>query len=77
MHDLMMLILPLFGFMLLPIWIPIIAVAVGAVGDRLSPREISHAEHVVAAARTRNATHHSAAGARKATHLGAPLTEVA
>jgi len=66
MHDLMMLILPLFGFMLLPIWIPIIAVAAGAVADRFSPREPSHAEHVVSAART-----------RKATHLGAPLGEVA
>jgi hypothetical protein len=38
MNDLLHNITPLFAFMLIPVWIPLIAMAAGAVGDRVRPR---------------------------------------
>lgn len=36
MSDALAVFVPLFGFMLLPVWIPLVTVAVGWVGDRLT-----------------------------------------
>lgn len=42
---------PLFAFMLLPVWIPIIAVLCGMVSDAVRPREPSGARAAVEAAK--------------------------
>lgn len=47
--------LPIFAFMLIPVWIPIIGTALGALCDQLLPRTSSPAEQAVAAAKTRSA----------------------
>lgn len=39
MTDVLRTLAPLFLFMLIPVWIPIIAVVVGSVLDRLTPAE--------------------------------------
>lgn len=39
MTDVLPTLAPLFLFMLIPVWIPIIAVVVGSVFDRLAPAE--------------------------------------
>ncbi|MGO4258210.1 hypothetical protein [Marmoricola sp. RAF53] len=39
--------LPLLAFMLIPVWIPLIAIAVGAIGDRISPPRSSPAQVAV------------------------------
>jgi hypothetical protein len=44
---------PLFAFMLIPVWIPIIAIVVGNVIDRVRPPEVSRAEVVVSSAKQR------------------------
>lgn len=44
---------PIFMFMLLPVWIPIVAIAVGSIADSISPRQASPAEAAVADARER------------------------
>ena len=44
---------PLFGFMLIPVWIPIIAIAAGAVMDRVAPVELTAAGTAVEAAKER------------------------
>lgn len=38
MRDALAVFLPLYGFMLLPVWIPIVAVALGWAGERLTRR---------------------------------------
>jgi len=46
---------PLYAFMMIPVWIPLIAIAVGNVVDRLRPSEVSHATEAVTAAKRRAA----------------------
>lgn len=45
---------PLYAFMLVPVWIPLIAIAIGTVTDRLSPAEVTPAEAVVRDAKSRS-----------------------
>lgn len=47
--------IPLFAGMLIPIWIPMIAVAIGAVVDRIRPPVQTPAMAAVAAAKERSA----------------------
>jgi hypothetical protein len=49
MTDLLRVIVPLFGFMLIPLWIALTTIAIGAVENRVSPR----AEHSVLAQHAR------------------------
>jgi hypothetical protein len=46
---------PLYVFMLIPVWIPIIAVTIGAIADRLRPPRRSPAQLAVETARARSA----------------------
>jgi hypothetical protein len=47
--------IPLFGFMLIPVWIPLIAIAAGAVLDRVRPPVMTPAMTIVAEAKRRSA----------------------
>lgn len=47
--------LPIFAFMFIPVWIPIIGTIVGAICDRLLPQPSSPAEQAVVAAKSRSA----------------------
>ena len=47
MGELLKIMVPLFGGMLLPVWIPLIGVSVGALMDRLRPETHTPAEKVV------------------------------
>ncbi|MCW2856850.1 MAG: hypothetical protein JWR52_2465 [Marmoricola sp.] len=38
MNEFLHLITPLFAFMLIPLWIPLAAIVVGSIGDRVRPR---------------------------------------
>lgn len=75
MATLLGIMLPLFGGMLIPVWIPMIAVAVGAVQDRVRPAEVTPAMAVVAAAKDRSAA--SRAEARDHRPLAAALPQAA
>lgn len=46
---------PLFAFMLIPVWIPLIAVSLGAVADRIRPTRPGHALSAVREAKARTA----------------------
>ena len=48
--------LALLAFMLIPVWIPIVSIALGAVADRLAPHAASPAEAAVSAAKERSAS---------------------
>lgn len=39
MQDAIAIFVPLFGFMLIPVWIPVLAVVGGKIADLFSPRE--------------------------------------
>jgi hypothetical protein len=60
--------IPLFLFMLIPVWIPLIAIVVGNVLDRVRPAPISPAAAVVADLKTRSAA------ARSTSRIPAPTT---
>ncbi|RNL62335.1 hypothetical protein EFK50_11185 [Nocardioides marmoriginsengisoli] len=47
--------LPLFAGMLIPVWIPLIAVVFGGILDRVRPRQVTPAMAVVAEAKRRTA----------------------
>lgn len=64
MATLLGIMLPLFAGMLIPVWIPMIGVAVGAVLDRVRPAEVTPAMAVVAAAKERSAANRAAARQR-------------
>ena len=57
---------PLFAFMLIPVWIPMIAIVVGNVIDRVRPVEHTAAESAVMEARQRAAATRGQAPARRA-----------
>lgn len=46
MREALLIFAPLFAFMLVPLWIPLIAVAVGTVMDALRPKESSESSRV-------------------------------
>jgi len=54
MGDALATCLPIFAFMLIPVWIPIICTLLGALGDRLRPPTPSPAERAVEAAKKRS-----------------------
>lgn len=56
MQDAIAIFVPLFGFMLLPLWIPIVAVLGGKVVDLVSPREEQSMADRLAARRAEVAT---------------------
>ncbi len=45
MNEFLHIVTPLFAFMLIPLWIPLAAIVVGSIGDRVRPR----GEHPVVA----------------------------
>lgn len=47
---------PLYAFMLIPVWIPLAAIVIGNVIDRLRPTEVSPATEAVTAAKHRAAS---------------------
>jgi hypothetical protein len=47
---------PLYAFMLIPVWIPLAAIVIGNVIDRLRPTEVSPATEAVSAAKRRAAS---------------------
>ena len=47
-------IVPMFAFMLIPVWIPVIAVVVGSVVDVIRPKRVSAGEIAVEAAKERS-----------------------
>lgn len=55
MGDALTTCLPIFAFMLIPVWIPIICTLVGALGDLLRPRTPSPVESAIAEAKRRSA----------------------
>lgn len=55
MGELLKIMVPLFGGMLLPVWIPLIGVSVGALTDRLRPATHTPAEKVVTDVKARSA----------------------
>lgn len=55
MADLLSAFVPLFAFMLVPVWIPAVAHVSGAIVDRLARPEISAAARAVEASKTRSA----------------------
>lgn len=53
---------PLFAFMLIPVWIPLFAVTIGAIGDLANPRRAAQgAGAAVASAKARTAQSHQSA----------------
>lgn len=54
---------PIFAFMLIPVWIPLVTAFVGAVADRFVSVKSSPAEAAVAAAKARSALAHAATAA--------------
>lgn len=59
MADALKVFVPLFGFMLIPVWIPLVAMAWGAVVDRLVPQSVTAAGAAVEAAKARSAELHA------------------
>lgn len=55
MGQLVDMLLPLYLFMLIPIFIPMVSATLGAVFDRLRPREVPAAVTAVSAAKQRSA----------------------
>lgn len=55
MADLLTAFVPLFAFMLIPVWIPIVAHVGGAIVDRLARPDMSATARAVEAAKTRSA----------------------
>lgn len=55
MRDLMTTFVPLLAFMLIPVWIPVMAHSVGAVADRVVRPRVSPASRAVQTAKTRSA----------------------
>jgi hypothetical protein len=55
MGTLLGIMIPLFGGMLIPVWIPLIAIGVGAVLDRVRPPQVTPAMAIVAEAKRRSA----------------------
>lgn len=54
MGDALATCLPIFAFMLVPVWIPIIGTLLGALGDQLRPPTPSAAERAVEEAKKRS-----------------------
>ena len=65
MSDALAVFVPLFAFMLLPVWIPIIAVTIGWVGDQLGGRGHDEVVARFAAAKERSRAHRAAVEARQ------------
>ena len=61
MGEMLKIMLPLVGGMLLPVWIPLIGVSVGAAMDRLVPKTHTPAEKVVNEVKALSATRRAAA----------------
>lgn len=55
MSDALTTCLPIFAFMLIPVWLPIIGTLLGSLCDRVRPQTHSPAEQAVAAAKARSA----------------------
>ena len=60
MRDALTVLGPLFGFMLLPVWIPVIAVAFGWVGEQFGSRRHDEVAARFAAAKERSHAHRAA-----------------
>jgi hypothetical protein len=57
MSDALSVFVPLFAFMLLPVWIPILAVTIGWVGDQLGSNQHDEVVARFAAAKERSRAH--------------------
>jgi hypothetical protein len=60
MRDALTVLGPLFGFMLLPVWIPVLAVAVGWVGEQLGSGRHDEVAARFAAVKERSHAHRTA-----------------
>ncbi len=64
MSEALAVFVPLFAFMLLPVWIPIIGVTIGWFGDQLGGRGHDEVVARFAAAKERSRAHRAAVAAR-------------
>ncbi len=64
MSDALSIFVPLFGFMLLPVWIPILAVSVGWVADHVGGRDHDAIVARFAVVKERSRAHRVAMAAR-------------